>query len=207
MTTPRQLTPMQEKVAAAKREHVLDAALAVFASKGFRGATVHDVAKAAGVADGTIYNLFENKAALLHGILLGQPDGAVDSNDLSGVSDAALPMRALIRVRWEALNASKLAMLRVVLSEALIDPDFRHLYRETLLTPAIEQLKAPLAMVTESGSAALDARLVTGLFLGLVMLKLLDDPMLESSDDQIADSLSDFVAGGLGLPRGKAGGL
>ena len=54
---------------AARREQILDAATTVFAAKGFHRATIKEVARAAGVADGTIYNYFENKAALLLGLL------------------------------------------------------------------------------------------------------------------------------------------
>ena len=52
---------------AIKQQHILDAAARVFAEKGFHAASVKDVAQAAGVAQGSIYNHFENKAALLSG--------------------------------------------------------------------------------------------------------------------------------------------
>jgi TetR/AcrR family fatty acid metabolism transcriptional regulator len=48
-----------------KRERILDAAVAVFAKTGFHRARVADVAKAAGVADGTIYLYFDSKEDLL----------------------------------------------------------------------------------------------------------------------------------------------
>jgi TetR/AcrR family fatty acid metabolism transcriptional regulator len=48
-----------------KRERILDAAVRVFARKGFYATRVSEVAKAAGVADGTIYLYFKSKDALL----------------------------------------------------------------------------------------------------------------------------------------------
>ena len=51
-----------------KRERearILDAAAAVFAQKGFHQATIRDIAELADVADGTIYNYFDNKLDLL----------------------------------------------------------------------------------------------------------------------------------------------
>lgn len=48
-----------------KRIRILDAALKVFATRGFYNAKVSEVAKEAGVADGTIYLYFESKDALL----------------------------------------------------------------------------------------------------------------------------------------------
>ena len=48
-----------------KRERILAGAVEAFAAHGFHRARVSDVAKAAGVADGTIYLYFENKDELL----------------------------------------------------------------------------------------------------------------------------------------------
>ncbi|HEX3772706.1 MAG TPA: TetR/AcrR family transcriptional regulator [Polyangiaceae bacterium] len=48
-----------------KRERILAAAVRVFARKGFHATRVSEVAKAAGVADGTIYLYFESKEHLL----------------------------------------------------------------------------------------------------------------------------------------------
>lgn len=48
-----------------KRERILDAAVRVFARKGFHATRVSEVAKAAGVADGTIYLYFDSKEHLL----------------------------------------------------------------------------------------------------------------------------------------------
>jgi TetR/AcrR family fatty acid metabolism transcriptional regulator len=48
-----------------KRERILRAAVKVFARSGFYAARVSEVAKAAGVADGTIYLYFKSKDELL----------------------------------------------------------------------------------------------------------------------------------------------
>ena len=44
---------------------ILDAAARIFAAKGFERATIADVARSAGLAEGTIYNYFKNKNDLL----------------------------------------------------------------------------------------------------------------------------------------------
>src|SRR3954451_7430041 len=48
-----------------KRERILRAAVKVFARNGFHATRVSEVAKAAGVADGTIYLYFKSKEELL----------------------------------------------------------------------------------------------------------------------------------------------
>jgi TetR/AcrR family fatty acid metabolism transcriptional regulator len=59
---------LQAQLTATKRQHVLDAAAGVFAEKGFHAATIKDVARAAGVAHGSVYTYFESKEALLLGL-------------------------------------------------------------------------------------------------------------------------------------------
>jgi len=48
-----------------KKELIINAAIKLFAKKGFYTATIADIAKEAGVADGTIYIYFKNKDDLL----------------------------------------------------------------------------------------------------------------------------------------------
>jgi AcrR family transcriptional regulator len=191
---------IQEKMLAVRRRHVLDAAITVFAKKGFRGATIKDIAIAAGVSDGTIYNLFDNKAALLRAILAGAEPPEPEATPMKAPS-----LADMLRDRWSAIGPDSLAMLRVILSEALIDPDFRALYRQTLLAPAIGQLdalfSAQLPQLGKNG-AAIDARLVTALFMGLIMLRLFEDDVIEQGGDPLLDRLSAFVEHG--LPHAKS---
>ena len=51
-----------------KREAILDAALALFAERGFHGTAVPLVAEKAGVGAGTIYRYFESKEALVNAL-------------------------------------------------------------------------------------------------------------------------------------------
>ena len=51
-----------------KRERILNAAVKVFAAKGFYCARVSEVAREAGIADGTIYLYFKSKEEILRGL-------------------------------------------------------------------------------------------------------------------------------------------
>lgn len=48
-----------------KRNRIIEAAIVKIAEKGYHSARMSDIAKKAGVADGTIYNYFQNKEHLL----------------------------------------------------------------------------------------------------------------------------------------------
>lgn len=51
-----------------RRDDILDAALECFVERGFHGTTVPDVAKAAGMAAGTMYHYFTGKEALVNAV-------------------------------------------------------------------------------------------------------------------------------------------
>jgi AcrR family transcriptional regulator len=61
--------PRSRQPADARRDQILDAATRVFSTSGFHGATVREIAREAGLAEGTIYIYFANKQDLLLGIL------------------------------------------------------------------------------------------------------------------------------------------
>ena len=50
------------------REAIIQAAIEVFGKKGFKSASISEIAKKAGIADGTIYQYFKNKEDLLFSI-------------------------------------------------------------------------------------------------------------------------------------------
>ncbi len=186
---------IKEKTLAVKRQHVLQAALKVFSEKGFRKATIRDVATEAGVADGTIYNIFENKAALLRGILESHP-GEMPIPDIAK-EDAASFLKQMIEARWNTMTPESLAMLRVILSEALIDRDFRNLYREMMLVPALSGLDHLLSALTGNTDNEINSRLLTATFIGLVMLRLLGDDADGRISDKIPDQMTDLFLHGL----------
>ncbi len=57
-----------------KRDALVAAAAAVFAARGYRNATMEEIAQAAGVAKGTLYLYFQDKEAL-GALLTGAIDG------------------------------------------------------------------------------------------------------------------------------------
>ncbi|MBB3729969.1 TetR/AcrR family transcriptional regulator [Nonomuraea dietziae] len=63
------MTKTRREQAEWRREQLLDAALKVFAAKGVDGASVKDIAEAAGVTPGLLYRYFESKEALVTTLL------------------------------------------------------------------------------------------------------------------------------------------
>ena len=92
-----------------KREAILRAATAVFAEKGFFNAKVADIAKAAGVADGTVYLYFKNKDDVLHSLF----DRAMDEfiaegrRELSLLEKPEAKLRRIAELHLEQLGADR----------------------------------------------------------------------------------------------------
>jgi TetR/AcrR family fatty acid metabolism transcriptional regulator len=88
-----------------KRERILDAAERVFARHGFFAAKVSEIAKDAGVADGTIYLYFKNKDDLLISLF---EDRMREVNETLRIAIEGLPpveaLRALVRTYLKLIH-------------------------------------------------------------------------------------------------------
>lgn len=102
-----------------KRERITEAAVAVFAEKGFHSARVSDIARTAGVADGTIYNYFRNKEDLLLSIFEEKMDVLLQGlhEALEGITDPEERIRVFARHHFAQVreNRSSAEVLQVEL--------------------------------------------------------------------------------------------
>jgi AcrR family transcriptional regulator len=78
-------------------QSLLEAALEVFARKGYRNARIDDVAEAAGVTKGAVYHYFDTKEALLLGVIEHYHALAFHRAD-EALRDGAAPAAARIRL-------------------------------------------------------------------------------------------------------------
>jgi|SRR5438128_1878406 len=92
-----------------KRERILRAAIDVFAQSGYFNAKVSEIARAAGVADGTIYLYFDGKEDLLISIFREHTRNYLQSleRDLANVNRAEDRMRITIRHHLSALGRDR----------------------------------------------------------------------------------------------------
>jgi TetR/AcrR family fatty acid metabolism transcriptional regulator len=92
-----------------KRERILRAAIDVFAQNGYFNAKVSDIAKAAGVADGTIYLYFDGKEDLLVNIFREHTRNYLQSleRELAHVRRAEDRIRIAIRHHLETLGRDR----------------------------------------------------------------------------------------------------
>ena len=107
-----QTPPASEREAfrgSSKRERILRAAVDVFAEHGYFNARVAQIAKAAGVADGTIYLYFEGKEDLLITIFREHTRGYLQTLEerMIGVELAEDRLRCAVRHHLETLGRDR----------------------------------------------------------------------------------------------------
>jgi TetR/AcrR family transcriptional regulator, fatty acid metabolism regulator protein len=94
-----------------KRARILEAAVRVFASKSFYTATVAEIAREAGIADGTIYLYFKSKDDLLISWFEWRMEQVVADLEkaIAGVDTAAARLEAFITAHLEMVEANPAA--------------------------------------------------------------------------------------------------
>ena len=186
---------LREKTSNLRRQHILEAASAVFAERGFERATIKDIARAAGIADGSIYNVFENKSALLEA-LLERLSSATDPAEAPVGSEAPVGLGELLRRRWRAFSPDTLQMMRAVLAEALVDEDLRRHFHDRVLAPVLKSATAPAGRLSDD-DGEITQRAIVGALLGVTLLRLLGDDVVARRWDEFPDRLADLFENGM----------
>jgi TetR/AcrR family fatty acid metabolism transcriptional regulator len=140
-----------------KRDALLRAAIDVFAERGFFNAQVADVARAAGVAAGTVYLYFHSKDDLLTSIFERSMREAL-AEGRRAVEDIADPAERLRR--WARLHLGRLGRDRnlaiVFQVELRQSVKFMERFSSTLFREYLEQIKAAIVDGQQSGVFRVD---------------------------------------------------
>ena len=199
---------MRDLLVRARREQIVGAATRVFAEKGFRRATTREVARAAGVSEGTIYNYFEDKDAILLAILdrLNETEWRAEDFEQGMATDFRGFLEEYLRRRMSLIWENR-EVFRVVLSEILVNSELRKLYLQRVVEPTMKIAEENFRSRMEQGEvretdAPLAMRFVAGAVLGVLVLGLLGDEEINSRSDEVPDVLSGLLIRGLGAAEG-----
>ena len=107
-----------------RRQALLQAAAHLFRQQGFAGTSTRDIAAAAGMQAGSPFYHFENKQALLAGVMLEGMQRAVEHQrqalaqaDAAGQVDARQRLRVLVRAHFDVLLGPQSDFVPVMLYE------------------------------------------------------------------------------------------
>jgi AcrR family transcriptional regulator len=198
---------VRDLVVRARREQIVEAATRVFAEKGFRRATTREVARAAGVSEGTIYNYFEDKDAILLAILdrLNETERRAADFEEGMAMDLRAFLEQYLRRRMSLIWENR-EVFRVVISEILVNAELRERYLEHVVDPTMniaeENFRSRMEQEMRKTEAPLAMRSVAGAVLGVLVLGLLGDEEINSRWEEVPDVLAGLLIHGLGAAGG-----
>jgi AcrR family transcriptional regulator len=200
-------TTRKERRAAERRSLILDSAARLFADKGFHRTTTKDIAEAADVSEGTLYNYFESKDDLLMAIM----ERLVESQDLGLRLDTSLLSDPQDFFGWMMDERKRFVdnhreMLQSVLSEILVNPQLRLKYYQQMIQPSMRMLEAHLQARLKQGQLRglapdLVVRLVVAVTTGLYFLDVLQDPLVRDRWDDLAAMIKEVIFEGISPGR------
>ncbi len=201
-TTPTVIRPAENGRTTDKRARILRAAVDVFAQSGYFNARVSEIAKSAGVADGTIYLYFEGKEDLLVTIFREHTRSYLQSlqQELATANGAVERMRTAIRHHLAALGRNR-ALAVVSQVELRHSLKFLSLFSHTEVADYLNMLRE----IVEDGQATgvfrstlhpqLVAKSVFGILDEMVTSWILSEKEYELPSQ--ADQIAELVLGGL----------
>jgi AcrR family transcriptional regulator len=188
-----------------KRTQILAGAAAVFAAEGYEGASMARIALVAGVSKGTLYNHFDNKAALFTAYVGEKCDQYLahvfDSADHDG--DPADVLRGIgKRMVQMMLSDIGMSIYRVVIAEAAKFPTLARGFFEAGPARAISFMADWLAEETRRGRLSVsDPAFAAEQFFNLCQtrlvlrrkLEMLPDPPERDIEDVVEASIAMFL--------------
>lgn len=193
-----------------KQQRVLDAAMEVFAERGYAGASTAEIAKRAGVAEGTVFKTYKTKKDLLLGVVAPIFTRTVAPLLLEDVKRIiAAPhgtfedfLRALYRNRVEFIRTHA-RIARIAMQEVPFHDEVRELAKKTLADNVLPDVLAMVHRFKERGQIRKDApdlsvvRLVVGTFMAYTVASILFAPTHPWNDDAEVELMAQTIARGL----------
>jgi len=194
----------RERLKQEREERILEAAAAVFARKGFHGATIREIAELADVADGTIYNYFADKRDLLVAItrhVIAESTGDAFAEFQYQDDQAFLKSFLLDRFDFAWRNSD---FAQTLLSQVWTDRVVRHKYLGEVIVPLLRLMEGYLESRIRAGTlrpvnTGIVVQAIAGSFLIFVMLATEGEQGLFDglSNEELADELADLFLFGL----------
>ncbi len=121
----------------ARPSEILDAALKVFAEKGYAGARMDDIARRAGVTKGTIYLYFDGKEAVFKS-LVRESIGATLTSATAEARDFQGSARDLLRFVLDIMTrllttSDRVVLPKIIIAESGNFPELARFYRDEII--------------------------------------------------------------------------
>lgn len=131
----------RKKTVEQRRQDILEASLRIFAKKGYNGSTTAEIARAAGVAEGTIFRHFATKKDLLIAVLEPKVLNGLIQLDKEHREDTPIDFfRRFLMNRLELLNEND-SLVRFMFAEAQYHVEVREALFKGILGQGISIIR------------------------------------------------------------------
>ena len=190
------------------QRRILDAAVVAFAETGFAGTATNEIARRAGVAEGTIFRYYPTKKALLIaavGLLIKAMTPVVRAglerlmnHDYGSVEEFVRE----VAVDRLAFAREHTTLVRLIVQEIPFHPELREKFRETALAVAYPLLLRAVTRMQERGlMAPIDpssaARMILSVVMGFVLARVFISPDAQWDDEAELDTMARVLGRGL----------
>jgi AcrR family transcriptional regulator len=195
--------PIREQLIEARRAQILDAAATVFAKKGFHRATTKEIARVAGVSEGTIYNYFDSKDDLLIGIMARLAELETLDDELMEALKGDVREFFIVMFRHRIGHVRQgQEMLQAILPEVIVNPELRERYHRQFVLRIAMLVEQYIQARVEMGhirpvDASLTTCVVQAMIIGLLILDIVGDETLRSGWDGVPELLATIIFDGL----------
>ena len=190
-----------------KRRQILEGARTVFLSAGYDGASMGEIARAAGVSKGTLYVYFDSKEALFEALILQEKVSLAETLFTFDPEDTDFPAvltRLGISFLAEMSRPEHVSVHRMVIGVCEKFPHFGQVYYEAGPACAVARLAAYLDVQVQAGRLRIaDTTLAAQHFLHLCLAGLLTRLLFAAGGDadearrqfQTTEAVRVFLAG------------
>lgn len=199
-----------------KEKTILEAAVKVINEKGFHAATTREIAREAGVAEGTIFNYFPTKKDILHQILIRMADQIIPAfvvesfEDVLEQSKSKNPeeaLRYILKNRTELMDRN-LNLMKVAFTEFQLHPDLREISHKRIFMPLRKMVEKYLQEGIAAGvfreiDVSVLASCFSGMLISIIFTRrlLMNDP--DGGFERDIEILVDILLKGMGKEQPK----
>ncbi len=188
---------------------LLEAATAVFADKGYQGATTKELAKKAGVTEKTLFSHFPSKADLFAAAMGPGLSGMMGTGVVFARLAETLSAAGNIEERMEALIGNRLefaaehtGLMKTVVQETLLSPHFREEMKKYWAAHLLPRARALIDGAVAAGQlrqipADRVLRMMVSTTIGYLLTRHVLLPDQQWDDDEEAEAMVDILLRGL----------
>ncbi|WP_243145972.1 TetR/AcrR family transcriptional regulator [Clostridium chromiireducens] len=193
-----------------KQINILSAAIELFSEKGYEATATSEIAKKAGVAEGTIFRYYKTKKDLLFAIPAALSKASLfeifinDFNEILNEEHETFEkfLRKIVLNRLKFVNETG-PILKVIIQEVPFHPELRSKILSTVIFPVIKKGTSIIDKFKEQGdlidipSSSIIRLIATSIF-GYIFVHNIALPELKNNDDEL-EYLIQYIINGVCL--------